>query len=166
MLRILSQWCEILIILLISVNCYATEQLTDFSDESLPILNNELKKIDDKVSNKIADEGDSSAVDFTASNLTTDATWRDLDLSTKIPKGVKWVILQVEVKDDATASELSFRKNGYYNTVNIGRIATQVANVSNYGDIVVQVDKDGKIEYKGSNLTFTTINITIRGYFR
>ncbi len=157
---------KILIILLISVNCYATEQLTDFSDNSLPILNDELKKIDDKVSNKVADKGDSSAVDFTQANLTTDGTWRDLDLSAKIPKGIKWVILAVELKDDAASSSLSFRKNGYYNTNNISQIATQVANVSTYGDLIVQVDKDGKVEYKTSNVVFTTINIKIKGMIR
>lgn len=155
--------CCAALLILLSSPCYALEKIEDFTDNSLPVLNEEMKRIDDKINNKIRDIGDSTAVDFTEADLTTDGTWYDLDLSSVIPKGAKWVILAVEVKDNAAASELLFRKNGYYNDKNVGRIATQVANISTYSDIIVQVDKDGKIEYKGSNLAFTAINITVKG---
>lgn len=153
-------------LLFICCVAYAKDNLADFSDSSLPILNNELRQLNENIDKKIKDQGDSTSVDFAVGDLTTDGTWNDLDLSSLIPKDARWVILQVEVKDDAAGSVMQFRKNGNYNAINISQIATQVANVSTYADLMVQVDTKGKIEYKGSNLAFTTINITIKGYMK
>lgn len=151
------------LIVLLATPCFARDQIVDFSDNSLPKINDELRQVNDNIDNKVRDEGDTTAVNFALASFTTDGAWHDLDLSRIIPKGVKWVILQVEVKDGAAGSTMLFRKNGNYGAINISSIATQVANVSTYADLMVQVDKDGKIEYKGSNLVFTTINVTVKG---
>ena len=154
------------ILILVSSFAWAREPLVDFSEESMSILNQELTKTEDTLRKKVTDSGDSTAVDFTQANLVTDATWRDLNLSTKIPLGTRWVILAVELKDDAAGSYLMFRKNGYYNSNNVSQLATQVANVSVFSDMFVQVDNDRIIEYKGSNLAFVAINIKIKGVVR
>ena len=163
---ILSQLLKIFFLILFATNVYAREQLVDLSEQAVPVLNDELNRMNENIDNKVRDKGDSTAVDFTQAVLTTDATWRDLNLSTKIPLGTKWVILAVELKDDAAGSYLMFRKNGYYNSNNISQLATQVANVSVYGDLMIQVDSNRIIEYKASNLAFTNINIKIKGVIK
>jgi hypothetical protein len=141
----------------------AREQITDFTEASLPILNDELQRLSDDINKKVTSSNDKTAVDFAVGAFTTDATWRDL---AKIPEGTKGVLLSVEVKDDAAGSYIMFRRNGFYNAINVATIATQVANVSNFGELFVPVDNDRKVEYKGSNLAFVTINVTIRGYIK
>jgi len=111
------------------------------------------------------DRGDPSAVDFTETSLTTDGTWRDLDLSAIVGAGAKAVLLSVRITDNQTATEFSFRKNGNSNTINISKLNTQVANLPFYLDVIVPLDANGKIEYMGSNTPFSDISITVRGWW-
>jgi len=111
------------------------------------------------------DIGDSAAADFDEGDLTTDNTWNDLDLSGIVGTGVKLVHLYVTVSDGAAGSVLGFRQNGNANAWNAGFVRTQVADVYMDADIFVLTDEDGVIEYRGSDLAFTTIDITVRGWY-
>lgn len=111
------------------------------------------------------DRGDPSAADFTQATLTTDATWRDLDLSSIIPESAVAVLLAVDIRDDAVGSSLLFRKNGNANNKTISGLNTQVLNVTLYSDCVVFCDTARIIEYYGANVTFTAINITVKGWW-
>jgi len=114
------------------------------------------------------DLGDLAAASFILTDLTTDGTWRDLDLSTPLTGfgASRYVLLRVSIQDDAAASTLSFRLNGNSNAINISTIATQVANVVNYADMWVKIDSTRKIEYNASNLTWSAITITVRAFIR
>jgi hypothetical protein len=110
------------------------------------------------------DRGDPSAADFTQASLTTDATWRDLDLSAIVPDGAKAVCLYVNVVDD-TVNYVGFRKNGNSNANNISIVRAQVANVAVAGILTVELSSARVIEYIASNVTFTTIAITVKGWW-
>ena len=111
------------------------------------------------------DRGDPAAIDFTTSHFTTDGTYRDLDLSSIVPAGAVAVSLSVLIYDNAAGSFFGFRKKGNSNDVNRARIRTQVSNEVIEGDLVVAVDKDRKVQYIGSNLTFSEIDVVVKGWW-
>lgn len=157
----------LVLFLLLANSCFATvEIIPEYNEQTIFPLNENFRKLEDSAINYLKDRGDATAVDFAMAALTTDNTWRDLDLSAIVPKGAKAVLLYVKITDNAAESLLSFRKNGNYAAYNMSTIATQVANVSVYADVFVFVDKDAKIEYRGSNLAFTDISIVVKGWFK
>ncbi len=112
------------------------------------------------------DRGDPAANDFAVGDFTTDGTWNDLDLSGIIGTGVKLVHLRVSIEDGAANSGMYFRENGNSNAYNFSGGATAVANVDNHiDDCFVMCDSNGVIEYLGSNLAFTRIDLVVRGWF-
>jgi hypothetical protein len=111
------------------------------------------------------DRGDPTAYDFTLASLTTDNTWRDLDLSVIVPSNSKAVALMVEVNDDAVGSYIGFRKNGNTSSYNSVYTYTQVSGVLDSNVVIVFCDSNRIIEYIASNTTFTAINISVIGWF-
>lgn len=112
------------------------------------------------------DRGDPAAYDFDEGDLTTDGTWRDLDLSGIVPAGAKTVQLFVIVIDDTVGRNFQFRKNGNSNEYNHTVARSYVANVASYCDMTVSCDTDRKIEYKASNVAWSGIGIVVRGWWR
>ena len=109
------------------------------------------------------DRGDPAAHDF--SSFTTDGAWHDLDLSSILPAGTFAVLLYVKILDDAAGSYFAVRKNGNSNEINTGIARTQVANIINEAQMTVFVDSGRIVEYKASNLTFTSIDVSVLGWF-
>ena len=104
--------------------------------------------------------------DYEVGDLTTDGTWNELvNLSAIVPAGAKAVHLLVMVADGVSDSHLQFRSNGNDGIYEVAVIRTQVANLVNDADLIVKCDSDRKIQYEGSNLTFTTIQIVVKGWF-
>jgi len=116
---------------------------------------------------RFIDRGDPSAFDFTLSGtpLTTDGTWRDLDLSSIVPAGAKLVLFIVYILDDAANSAFGIRKNGNSNAFNSGFCRTQVANIPNYIDMLVPCDTNRVVEYFATSLTWSDIGITVKGWW-
>ena len=112
------------------------------------------------------DRGTASAHDKVLADFTTDATWRDLDLSAIVPAGAKAILLQLLIQDDVANSAITLRKNGNTNGYNIGRVRTQVANIYNEADLIIPCDSNRIIEYYGSNVTFTAIYLTVKGWWQ
>lgn len=112
----------------------------------------------------IVDRGDPSGYDKQLSDLTTDGTWRDLDLSAIVPDGAKAVILRVNVQDDAAGNEFDLRKNGNSNAYNTFEIRTQVSGVSNIQSGIVFCDTSRVIEYYATNTTWTHIYLVVLGW--
>jgi len=145
---------------------------------SVPTINDEIRKVYSDVNaldTRIAtlesavhfyDRGDPNADDYGVGDFTTDNTWNDLDLSSIVPVGAKAVLFRLILKDNATGSSMWFRENGNANTRNAAGMNTQVADVEIRGEIIVACDTDRVIEYKGSNLTFTQLDLTVRGWWK
>ena len=180
------------LIIFLSYHCSYTEELIpDFEKDSIPIVNEELRLLqDEKITkpitagtagqflqtqgsgtnpqwaNAFTDRGDASAWDFDQDDLTEDATWRDLDLSSIVPAGAKTVLLLVIVKDDAVGSVFYIRENGNSNEYNKSGIKTMVVNESNMQDFIVACDSDRKVEYYATNTTWTAIAIAVKGWWK
>jgi len=110
------------------------------------------------------DRGDPSNVDFQIGDFITDGTWHDLDLSSIVPAGAKAVHLWLNIKDDVAGSQFRIRKKGNINDFNRLSQVTQVSDVYISTDSFVSIDSDRKVQYKGDNVTFTNIQITVRGW--
>lgn len=110
------------------------------------------------------ERGDPAAHDVELAALTTDGTWRDLDLSSIAPAGAVAVLLRVRVRDDAAGSELMLRENGNSNGINVAIVNTQVANVTAYADVWVALDSNRVVEYWATNTTWTSIYINVCGW--
>lgn len=118
----------------------------------------------DNVALAYNDRGDATASDFTQATMTTDGTYRDMDLSAIVPPGATAVALGVKITDDAVSSGI-FRKNGNSNAINTFQVRDIVANVGQFFDGTVAVDSNRVIEYNFDNVTFTEIVVWVKGWW-
>lgn len=113
------------------------------------------------------DRGDPAAADFTS--LTSDGAWKTganaLDFSSIVPSGAKAMLLRIAVNDDASGTQVVFRKSGQTNAVNAAQIFTQVSGVWIVGDYILACSSDRKVEYQASNTTIDSIIITCKGWW-
>jgi len=91
-----------------------------------------------------------TANDFSiGSGLTADGTWRTLDLSSIVTDADATVVhLRAFVKDNVTDSTLQFRVYGATGAYSIQVLSTQVANLNNYGQLLVGIPVLRQLEYK------------------
>lgn len=112
------------------------------------------------------DRGDPAAVDKAIGDFTTDATWRDLDLSSIVPDGAKAIALQVAVRNNTQPNGVQFRKKGNSNTINVSYVRISVNDVIVNQDVIVPCSTARVIQYNADNVTWTTLNVTVKGYFK
>jgi len=160
----------------------ADSKLTALTENTSPALEDLLYSVDDPggspVERKVTienllklhtpgtyvDRGDPSGSDFTESDLTTDGTWRDLDLSSIVPAGATHVILEVTLYDGVAGYGIQFRKNGYSNETTCSYTWVQAANTWIGDQVIIPLDSNRVIEYKAGNITFTNINVSVSGW--
>ena len=111
------------------------------------------------------DRGDPAVYDFSVGDLTTDTTWRDLDLSSIVPAGATAVYIRIYLLDDAANSQFGFRTKGNSNAYAITLCRTQVANVVNDIIVIVKLNAGRVIQYIGSNTTFDHIDLIVLGWW-
>ncbi len=111
------------------------------------------------------DRGDPSSVDKTMSDFTTNGNPQTMDLSAIVPAGAIAIAIKCHIMDDAVGTYMTFWKNGNTYTINAFRCLTQVANVTIdfYGTVFC--DAGRVIAYKGANLAFGDINLTVVGWY-
>ena len=114
---------------------------------------------------KFVDRGDPSALDFNMTNLTTDGSYYDLDLSAIIPKNTKLVMLRVETQTMEYYPTISVRKNGNIETINIDSLHVKTLMEDYHKTFWVAPDADGVIEYNASGATYSYLNISVGGWF-
>jgi hypothetical protein len=95
-----------------------------------------------------------------------DGTTQTLDLSSIIPEGTKAVLIRVEMSDDAANSELMLKQYGYTNNIVCGKALTQVANIPVEQLLIVSVGTDRRLQYRCTNTTWTSIYLTICGWWK
>ena len=114
------------------------------------------------------DRGLVTAADFSLAGtpLVTDATWRNIDISSIVPVDTKAVLCRVTVEDNATMSIFYLKNNTGATDLNVSQITTQVANIALQMDCIVPVGSDRILKYWGTNTTFTDITILIKGWWK
>jgi len=111
------------------------------------------------------DRGDPVSEDFSVGDFTKDGVWYDLDLSSIVPEGATLVHLRVKLCAPSLAG-IQFRKKGNVNVVNVSMAKTQVANVYYYQDTYVICDSNRVIQYIVGPVSWTVIDVTVRGWFK
>lgn len=111
------------------------------------------------------DRGDPANYDFTTGDFTTDGFWHDLDLSGIVPSNAKAVVMYAYVKAPSIKRYLQIKVKGKSNFFNIATMRTQTSNCALTLDLVSPINSDGMLEYKTSPVAFTTIYLTIKGWW-
>lgn len=107
-----------------------------------------------------------NAPDKQVGNFITDGTWKvnGLDLSGIVPAGAKAVMLDMMVLDDAVGSQFSVQRDAAH-AYNRATVMTQVANILVAAAPVVAIEGDRLLDYYGGNVGFTSIDVTVAGWF-
>lgn len=107
------------------------------------------------------DRGDPSSADWTETDITQDGTWYELDLSSIVPSDATWVLLRVTHTGTAN-QDVSFRKDGNTNEINISRVSSDGASSLHQDCFVAVVNQT--IEYR-IHASIGTLGITVGGWF-
>lgn len=110
------------------------------------------------------DRGNLAAEDFTEASLTEDGSWYDLDLSSIVGAGIRLVLLKIIIQNTAAEKPCYFRTKGYTGGANVSNFYSQAANAISASDRWVLTDSSGFIQYYFDASTWTSINITVRGW--
>lgn len=120
-----------------------------------------------KKSLEYVNRGDENNWDFQKGDLTADANWHDLDLSSIVDPEAKLIHLRAVIQYSVAAGKVvSFRKNGSSSYRNVLYQYTQ--NTSQYIalDGLVECDSNNVIEYQVSNVVWDFLSIYVRGWFK
>lgn len=107
-----------------------------------------------------------TAVDVQLGALTINGAWQvdGLDLSGIVPAGAFSVVLAITVVDDAADSWFEIRRDAV-NVKNRIKVNTKAANISEEDIGPISIDSNRLLDYIGANLVFTTIDITVLGWW-
>lgn len=118
-----------------------------------------------EINSGFVDRGDPANWDFILTDITADATWRDMDLSGIVPAGAYAVdILCIVGSTVAVSQAMYFRKKGYTQLRNTPAIIVQNTSALNEVPCVVPLDSNGKIQYNCS-VNITTMLLVVKGWF-
>lgn len=110
------------------------------------------------------DRGDPASVDFDETDLTLDATWRTLDLSSIIDEGAVLVLIRGYIADTSADDYVLLRTPGNSNEENVAKLRTGV-ELDMATDLWVTPDEDGTVEYKGNSGGSPDIRLTVGGWW-
>lgn len=110
------------------------------------------------------DRGDPAAYDFTTNDFTKDSAYHDLDLSSIVGANACTVLLNVMMRLGTTNEEIMLRTKGNSNDYNVAQRKGIAANTDYRYGMWVKTDANGVIQYRCTAGTYSTLNLTIRGW--
>lgn len=102
--------------------------------------------------------------DFATGDFTKDGAFHDLDLSSIVPAGAKAVHCRLYIRAGTVAAQALFAKKGDGASKNLTQAFIQVSLVKYSVDFFCALDENRFIEYKFDNITWTSINLCVRGW--
>jgi len=147
---------------------YINEQdalVKTYTDEQIALL---ITYIDEQVATSIqfVDRGDLAAADYAVGTFTIDYAYHELDISSKVGAGERYVLLKLVIRHTSANELFEFRTPGNENDIN----SFSQPYVEDDKKYVFQgwvlTDAAGKIEYMFSPGTYTQIDLTICSYFK
>jgi hypothetical protein len=112
--------------------------------------------------NIFVDRGDPSDWDWEETDLTTDATWRDLDCSSIVPVGATHIAFRGYINSSAN-DYFQIRKNGNSNAYTAQTMTCQRTGAIEFSWIV-PCDTSRVVEYLATNTSWTGIKIVVTGW--
>lgn len=110
--------------------------------------------------------GDCAEYDFELADLITRDEWTLLDLSPVVGKGIKLVHILCQIWRENTARAILLRPHSFSGSKNIVDFCNVNALWLVADSDFVETDKDGCLDYYlYGGLAYTTLNLTIKGWF-
>lgn len=105
--------------------------------------------------------------DFTTEAFTTNGSWQTdgLDLSAIVPAGAIAVHIAVQTQDNAVGSIFAIQQNATNNHNRLYTITQQATALNHQIETIIKIDANRLLDYYATNTTFTSIGVTILGYF-
>lgn len=134
-------------------------------------LENKVKKLDDLLSLHKHDGGTSQKLESeetttgwvslgdvsTSTSLTQDDNWNDLDLSTLVPAGTKWVKAQVTMIATSTNLKVRFRPSGY-------TLSTAVYNPTTSSSANIDLEVIDQATTYNADSSLSSVSVKILAY--
>ena len=114
---------------------------------------------------RFVDRVEEGGYDKLVADFTKDDNWHELDLSGIIPKNATWIFFTIIIGSADDTAEVYFREVGGTAGNYRGRQYVQVANKPIVLTSYIPITNAGKIEYRVSNVTWTYLHLTVRGWF-
>lgn len=111
------------------------------------------------------DRGDITPLDFDHDDLVIDGAEHDLDLSGIVGSQACLVLIRIRADCAVVGPNIYFKTKGNTYINNAARIYSKVLNTTHSRDIWVYTDATGKVTYKFSTNEWSTVYITIGGWF-
>jgi hypothetical protein len=103
--------------------------------------------------------------DFTLDDFTTNGEWQVMDISNIVPEEAKAVIFGLTITDGAAGNYFeirSYKSDSNYNTF---KATTNVVDQPIGVEGFITLSNGRRFEYRGTNTTFSAINLILRGYW-
>lgn len=113
---------------------------------------------------RLIDRGDPDAVDKSLGDFNMDYTWRDIDLSAVVPANAAFVRIYLTCNSVSANADFSVRKKGNTLPYNISTLMTQVSDLTVCSTYFVPIGTDGKIQYRGLEVPWGMLNLTVLGW--
>jgi len=111
------------------------------------------------------DRGDPAAYDYDKEDLEIDGAWHDLNLAALVPAGAKAVLLKTRLQSADPGDSIRYRQNGNTNEINVCGCEALRANVIRTRLGITAIDTNRVIEYNADDITWTLLDITVRGWW-
>jgi hypothetical protein len=112
----------------------------------------------------MVDRGDPSGQDWIKTAFTADGNWYDLDCSSIVPDGARFIWFKVSHANSAAQETFALRKNGNSNIYNTAKWSTALNSIL-IGTQVVACDTNRVVEYQATNGgTWGSLNVLITAW--
>ncbi len=138
----------------------STAHLLDYIDAEVAAINESIALLP-----KFVDRGELSDFDYIIGDLTSDETYRDLDISSIVGVGERLVMLQVQAAAIVAGATLFNITKGHTAYVNRAGLIIPYDTGGEEQTMWIKTNASGVIQYMLSNTTWMYCNIVIRGWF-
>lgn len=114
---------------------------------------------------RFVDRGDPDTHDFRVEAFTTDNTWRELNLSSIVPKNAVNVLFGCSVYVSEADAIIRFRKKGNTYNITARNILYPDPNKYVYNTFLLSLGSDRIIEYIATDDTWHTIDLNVLAWW-
>lgn len=109
--------------------------------------------------------GDPATPDWDSGTLTLNGNWQNLDCSSIVPSGATGIVFRVTLTDNIASSLFCMREDGNSNSINTACAYILVADQSHENQWIIPCGSSRIVEYYASNVTWSSVQITVCGWF-
>lgn len=109
--------------------------------------------------------GYTSTWDWFVLDFIKDGAWHDLDCSSIVPQGAKFIVFAYQVQATAVAKKFFLRCKGDITGPVRSAVSTTTAFLSFYGDMVCACDDNQQVQYWITPDTWLALGLVVKGWW-